>query len=366
MAVVHEYRRGGGAICEQERFEPRLWADRLVERFPHRPRVHVVLGDTCLLAKDEDAAIEAYRDAIRHANTHAKPMITKWWMRDRELAARDCVERDVCRAKSARVSAEMKRAVSEAWWNLAQIHMRRDDLAAAIAACDCGLEADRCCSQLQLIRAQLCELCGDVPGAIEALRTTTDLAPEDGFPWYRLGELLRMGGCHREAWRCFEQSAAKAPEVPLPWRKLAFLSTVHGEFKQGITFCRKAAKIDPDDACTWNIMAHCYSALGQGEAAIDTARRAIGLERSKHTWDTLGKAYAVAGRADQAIRCFLKSIALDWEHGEAWYGLGITHLHSGRPDKAREALTQLMRIDLAWAAKLGGEIDESKPKGVRE
>jgi tetratricopeptide (TPR) repeat protein len=354
---VEEYAEAALAVREGNGFEFYARAQQLVERFPHRPRAHVVLADACLVNGDEEGAVQSYRNAIRQARAHAKPLIEKLRARVRELKERDCLERDVCCARAACVAVETREAAAESWRRLADFHMSRDDLEAAFAACRWGIEEDPCCGLLQLQLAELHRRKGDAEGTIAALTRAAEFSPDDGYPWYLLGEQMRDSGWRREAWRCFENAARLSPEVPFPWRWLGQLAVERGFHRKGVEFCRKATEIDPDDPVTWNVMGYGYALMGHGEAAIDAARRAVKLERNEHTWETLGKAYAAAGRPDPAIKCFLKSIALDWYHGEAWHALGMTYLENGQHDKALEVLAQLKRIDLAWAGQLGGGID---------
>jgi tetratricopeptide (TPR) repeat protein len=357
MSTVSAFGETVLASLKEDAFESQLWAQRLVERFPKRPRAHLMLARAHEFAGDTQLAISAYHEVIEHARWDAKKLVDDWQARMEGMENRDRLEWDVYRIKRDMVSRETRWAVSEAWRSIGEMHLNRGDLQAAYAACRWGMEEDRNNGRLHMLLGEIHEREGDRESAIVTVATAARLMHGDGYPFYRLGELLRTNGLSREAWRCFEEAARLSPEVPLPWRMLGFMAVVRGFHRKATDFYRKAIEIDPDHAGSWNDMGYAYACMGQGEAAIDAARQAVKLERTQHTWETLGKAYAVAGRPGLAIKCFLRSISLDWYHGEAWYSLGKEYLSTGRREKAVEVLEQLKRIDIAWAGSLSTVIE---------
>jgi protein O-GlcNAc transferase len=68
--------------------------------------------------------------------------------------------------------------------------------------------------------------------------------------------------------------------------------------------------------------------------------------------NSLGEAYAAAGRNDESVETFRQAIRLKPDFGKAYFNLGKTMLTRGQRDAAIEQYVILQNLDEEWAEKL--------------
>jgi len=351
-----EYRMAVLAASKGDPFTMRLHAERFAFRFPERPRASLMLGQAWEAAGNADRAVEFYRFAVALEWWKAQPLADSWRKKAEEWTGDESAEKEACLLKAERISKESSADAAEAWVRLASLHEEQGDLEAALAACNTGIKSFPAVDALHAARARIRKTMGDLDGAIAAESAGVRASPADPYPWYRLGVLLMIARQAREGIRCFEKSAELRPDAPFPWGMLGHAYVRRQDYAKAAEYCRKALSLDAEDSRTWNALSYCCTRLGLVEEAMDAGREAVRRRPDKNTWDTLGSAYSAAGRPQQATKCFLRTISLDWEHGEAWYNLGITYLRMGDRGKAVSVLAQLRRLDLAWTALLLDEL----------
>lgn len=87
--------------------------------------------------------------------------------------------------------------------------------------------------------------------------------------------------------------------------------------------------------------------------AIIAYQRAIKLKPDHaEAWFNLGTCYAGTERRADEISAYQHAIALKPDYAQAWDGLALAYAYSGQPDKAKEALLALEKLDKTLAAKL--------------
>jgi tetratricopeptide (TPR) repeat protein len=334
-----------------------IHARRLIQKFPHRPRVHMIMASASRCTGDFRSAMEHYREAIRFQRRRSRPLVRCLRNRAAEWMNEESLEKDVLLETADRIASETSEDAAAAWVELVMCYGMLGNDRAALRACKCGIESFPDNPTLHALKAAACSATGDLDGAIEANLGAIRLKPDIGPPWTLQGEFFLAAGRTGEAARCFQRSAKLGPHFVSPWKMLGRISMNHGKFSRGAKYYKKALSLDPEDGAVWNDLCCCCAQLGRGEEAIDAGRKAVGQKPNMHTWASLGMAYRVAGRPKPAIDCFLQAIRLEWDYANAWYNLGLTYLQTGDREKARNVIDQLSRLDLAWTALLRDKFD---------
>jgi len=95
--------------------------------------------------------------------------------------------------------------------------------------------------------------------------------------------------------------------------------------------------------------------LSQGKLpeALETLQEAVAAEpTSSRAFLRLGGAQLMSQDYAGSINSFQSAISLDGNNAEAFVGMGMAYIHSGRLGPARAALEEAKRIDPAKQAKI--------------
>ena len=342
------------ACGEGDSFGRRHYIERLVDKYPRRPYVYWLRGDTIHAEGDYEAALEDYRKAVELFREGAMKERDKWLARWKDRRDEDSLEKDVAAIRFDKVFEESASAATWSWINIAGIHHDAGRLEAGISAARASLDTRSGDRRGLWLLGTYCEEKGDQEAAVNYWMEASQYEPWQPQPWIRLASIYAKNQRPQEAVWCLLKGTEADPENYVLWEKLASTYADQGDYEKAVECCRKVLAICPDCPWNWNMVGYCYAHLGEGEAAIDAGRKAVALGPDANSWDTLGVAYSVAGRQEQAVKCFLRAIEMDWEHAEAWHNLGVAYVRSGKREKAAEVRRQLGRLDLAWAGMGAG------------
>jgi tetratricopeptide (TPR) repeat protein len=102
--------------------------------------------------------------------------------------------------------------------------------------------------------------------------------------------------------------------------------------------------------------------LGEIDAALDTLKKAVEADpNSSLAFTRLGSAWVMKQDYAAGLESFQQAIVLNADNANAFVGMAIAYLHSGRYSLARAALEEAKRIDPSKqreAEKLIGWIDQ--------
>ena len=77
---------------------------------------------------------------------------------------------------------------------------------------------------------------------------------------------------------------------------------------------------------------------------IEKYKAQVAAQSSAANYFELGTAYYVAGRWDDAVSTFEKSVGMDANQGFAYYYLGLLYAARGQQDKAQAALDRVLQV----------------------
>jgi tetratricopeptide (TPR) repeat protein len=310
-----------------------------------RPDNAAVLNNLGLLVekKDLDAAIEYYKEAIRHDPTHAHAHTNL----GRVLARKGDLDGAIA---SHREAIRHNPTHARAHTNLGNALATKGDLDGAIA---CFREAIRLDPKHATANANLglaLEKKGDLDGAVGYYKEALRIDPKHPNAHYNLGVVRNRQGDLDGAIACFREAIRHDPEHVDAHYNLGVVLAKKGELDAAIGHCKEAIRLDPGHAAAHhNLGVHLFH-KGDVDGAIACYREAIRLDPTDpDTHYRLGLALTRSRDAKGAVRCFREAIRLDPKYPLAHYNLGIMLFETGDVDGAIACLQEAIRLDPKYA-----------------
>jgi tetratricopeptide (TPR) repeat protein len=215
-----------------------------------------------------------------------------------------------------------------------------------------------------------------------ALRLEDAYAPAHVY----YGQTLVRLGRSEEARGHFERASALDPDSSHAELGLGQIALSDGDFAQARTHLEEALRRNPEHQDVHQSLAQVFAALDDPEAADRHARQSqllpertpikdrVLLERrlepvGARAQNEAGKALLQAGRVEEAIRYFERSIELKPDAAEPRYHIGTAMARMGRTDEAIAYLTEAVRlrpnlavarVNLATALAERGRVEEAE------
>jgi tetratricopeptide (TPR) repeat protein len=229
------------------------------------------------------------------------------------------------RLDDAKAHAELalKQHPQEAYDLLAQVELKRDDPAAAMAVMRRAVAEGKASESLRR------QMALDLSGRGQATEAAALLQP-----------------------------LAETGEPPT-LNALAIALSDAGRHTEALTVLDKALKKDPQNA-------HAYETLGMVELRLQRPgdarqhlQRALAInEKLPLAWNTLGVALYQLAVPDEAVRAWQRSVDLDPKQYDALYNLGLVTAQQGRRAQARKALRQF--VDTAPPQRFAADIRKAQ------
>ncbi len=142
-----------------------------------------------------------------------------------------------------------------------------------------------------------------------------------------------------------------APENPDILFLLARVSMTQNYFEDAIPLLESGSKIAPERADFHAALGESYYMSGRAEKAIDEFKVLIQLDPSAASYATIGLAYRLLGRFDEARKYFEAGLKQDSHNAVCLFNMGYIEEHQGNHARAEELLGQALRYkpDLAEA-----------------
>ncbi len=131
-------------------------------------------------------------------------------------------------------------------------------------------------------------------------------------------------------------------------KALASLGTIYwktGRWRESFAKAELALKVDPDNTMAMVTKGICFEHSGQsGKAVAMYVAANVRGDQSVDLFNNWGVSCFSLGRIDQAINLFQRSLAIDPEHAESHYNLGIAYGSQGMRAEAQREMTLAMQL----------------------
>jgi TolB-like protein/class 3 adenylate cyclase len=124
-------------------------------------------------------------------------------------------------------------------------------------------------------------------------------------------------------------------------------------YEKAIAEAQQAVEINPNgDYANFNL-GWILRCAGRPEEGIPLIKKAIRLDPIPHfsRFDTLGRAYFLAGRYEEAIAAYKTMVKLNPDYRDAHVGLAATYAILGRKEEARTEVSEILRIEPSFSIK---------------
>ncbi len=184
---------------------------------------------------------------------------------------------------------------------------------------------------------------GDLPGAIDALRTAFRAGRPTPGAEIQLGAYLGEAGRTTEAIELLERAAAAEPTLDA-LNALGIAYARNGRQKDALATFARSLEIDPGNAMTYeNVGAVHLDAARLAEARQSFVRAIASNPESSQGHAGLAMVAIRQGDRKTAIAEWEKAVALQPSNFDALYDLGIQLAQDGQRDAARRYLTQFVQ-----------------------
>ena len=219
----------------------------------------------------------------------------------------------------------------------------------------------------------------EAKGEIEAMRKLVNLKPDDADSWDRLGKSLYLAGVYDEAVKTFRKALELSPGNKEILANLGVTLKTKGEMTEYEKVVDELAKVDaqmardlmdfspkksgaapvagtspaqgtapatPTPKISASIPGGEAKLNEQQRGEIDALRKLVAMdEKDADSWDRLGKALYLAGKYEEAVKCFHKSLELKPGVEEVLANLGVTLKTKGDMAQYQQVLDQLTALN---------------------
>lgn len=128
----------------------------------------------------------------------------------------------------------------------------------------------------------------------------------------------------RGALKELERLAKSFPEISKYRRALGQAYMALEDWDRSEDELLNSLALDPRDPDALTLLGNLYARRGKPEKAISLYRRSLELQRNVYALTSIGAAISETGDKEEAIQLFREAVALDGQHPNAWFGIGLT------------------------------------------
>jgi tetratricopeptide (TPR) repeat protein len=182
--------------------------------------------------------------------------------------------------------------------------------------------------------------------ALQALRRTTELMPQDAEAHGNLGAALHDREQWTEALLSLNRSLAIRPADAQVLADAADAMKALGRAREAVALYSQALKVSPEVLEARNNLGNAYLELGQYDDAVGCYRRALQIKPDDaKVHSNLGNALWRLGRVDEAIASSRRAIALDPTLSVAHNDLGLFLAAQGKFEEAAASYRRSLAVN---------------------
>jgi len=200
-------------------------------------------------------------------------------------------------------------------------------------------------AHLHGLRGRAVLVLGRIEEAERDFGRALELAPDDGTALAGLALLERQRGDLPKAIETMKQAAAKAPDTPEFAYMAARMTLDTGDRAGARAMFENVLRDHPGQVGAANDLAFLLAEDGaELPLAQRHAERAVRLQPSPETLDTLGYVKLRQGAAEEALGLFERALARQPDYATARYHLALALIEKGEPAAARQALEEALAL----------------------
>lgn len=163
-----------------------------------------------------------------------------------------------------------------------------------------------------------------------------------------------------KAMEAYRLALHHAPQFAKAAACIAHLYAMQNQFDEAERFFLEAVRLSPTQAEMHFNLGYVRDRQGKHESAIASFSEAVRLKKTvDRAWYGMGMAYAALGRHEEAAKALEEAARLQPMHSHAWYALGMASHRSHHPERVREIVMYLHRIDPIMCRRLIQEADQT-------
>ncbi len=200
---------------------------------------------------------------------------------------------------------------------------------------------------------------GDYEKAIEFLKKSILINPNDGHAYLYLGDAYEAIKDHQKAIESYRQVIRIAPNGASAYRKLGFVYVGIKDYQKAIESFKEGVRVEPFDVAEAHyVLGRAYFSSSDYQKAIELYKEAIRINPDyAEAYCNLGVTYnnienyqKAIESLKEAIRIAIRTINLDY--ADAHYNLGIAYLRIGDRGSALDEYNILKGLDKELANEL--------------
>jgi len=157
----------------------------------------------------------------------------------------------------------------------------------------------------------------------------------------------------KRAFELAQKALSLDDSLSQPYVVISRIYLLQGKHEKAIAEAQQAIEINPNGAWAIFNLGWILRCAGRPEEGIPLMKKSIRLNPISHVteFDTLGRAYFLAGRYEEAIAAYKTTVKLDPDYRDAHVGLAATYAVLGREEEARTEVSEILRIEPSFSIK---------------
>jgi serine/threonine-protein kinase len=235
--------------------------------------------------------------------------------------------------------------LGEAYWEMYQRTSEPKWASEAVNATNKALTLDQRQPGVWISLARIHEGTGRREEALNDLNKALALQPNSDEAQQLMGQVLQAMGRREEAADHYLKAIAIRPDY---WRHFSMLGAFYysiGRFADAITAFQRVTELLPDNARGYHNLGAVYYRIGDNRNALANYEKALALDPMAETHSAIGNIYYDEARYGEALAAFQRAVAAAPNDGALRGNVGDAYARLNRPDAARQAWREAVRLD---------------------